>query len=575
MWQPNARQSDEDERAGLLRDQEIFASLDPVLRRRLACVAESIPIEGGRVLFEEGSESDALYIVVSGALTATRRGADGMIVRLSEIFAGETVGEMGVLTGDARTASVTALRDCDLLRVRRDELLEIVRLSPGTALAFARLVSRRLARAGRRDVGRGRPRSFAFVPTPGLSLARDLVGRLKALFESQGATVLVERGGNFESSAAALQALEAGHRHVLYLTEAEVSEWTRLALRQSDELVILADPSEPTGALPALACSEAQRPERRRHLVLVGSGRPRRGSTADRMDLAEADFVHHLRDQADEARLVRILTRRAVGVAFAGGGARAFAHVGVMRALAEAGVQPDIFVGTSMGAVVAAAHAAEWSHVEILDRMRSALAGSRPLGDLMWPWIALFKGERVRRLLVAAFGSVTIEDLPLPFACVTTDLSTASACLHRRGPVVDALRASVSIPGVFAPVLIDGHVHVDGAVVDNLPIAALRRLDVGPVIGLDIGRPLREAAAGPAVPGLLDVLWRTSTISGVATEDAYRASADLYLKPIVRNYGILDWRGFDRAIALGYEEAKIALARAGEMLDALRAPPPP
>jgi NTE family protein len=554
--------------ADLLGDQDVFAELDPALCAELARRASRLAIEGGSVLFREGDCSDALFVVVSGALTAATQASDGSTSRIANFFAGETVGEMGVITGDPRAATVTALRDSELLRLASAELLTVMRASPDLAIAFARLLSRRLAGSARRIPGRGQPRSFALVPGPGLADAKALAQTIATRFRAHGPTILVGNGDLATLSPAAFQALETANRHVLYLTDPAVSDWTRVALRQSDEIVLLAgyDASQPAGAV--LDCEEARRPGRRRHLVLHGEKRGA-ASAGHRLALAQFDFLHHLQSEEDERRLVRILTRRAVGVALAGGGARAFAHLGVLRALAEAGIRPDIYVGTSMGAVVAAACAAGWTHEEIVVRLSQAFAASSPLGDVMWPWIALFRGERVKRLLRAAFGALSIEDLRLPFACVTTNLSTATACLHRHGLLVDTLRASVSIPGVFQPVLIDGHVHVDGAVVDNLPAAALRGLDAGPVIALDIGQPRREE--GPSIPGLVDVLWRTSTITGVASEESYRRVADLYFCARVGDYRLLDWKGFTRAITLGYQEARAYLEANSAALDVLRA----
>lgn len=549
-----------------MREQEAFADLDEALRAELAARAGRVSIDGGAVLFEEGAEPDALYVLISGALTAATAGAEGEATRVAEFFAGETVGEMGVITGDARTATVTALRDSDLLRLGRDELTAAMRRSPELALAFARLVSRRLARSGRRIGGRGRPRSFALISC-GEGPAPET---LRRCFERHGPTALVRSADVPDPSAAVFQALETGNRHVLYWVQASGREpegWARAVLRQSDEIVILAGEGGLLPPIEALAGTDGLLAGRRRHLVVTRASPRREGATP----IVAADFVHHVAGEEDLARLVRILLRRAVGVALAGGGARAFAHVGALLALREAGIRPDVLVGTSMGAVVAAAHAMGWSHEDILARMSEAFVKTRPVGDLMWPWVALFRGDRVRRLLQTAFGDVRIEEMALPFACVTTDLTTGMGCLHRRGPLAEALRASVSIPGVFRPVLIDGHVHVDGAVVDNLPVAALRDLDVGPVIGLDIGQPVREGTRVPTIPGLIDVLWRTSTISGVASEEAYRSIADFYHRSAVGDYRLLDWRGFSRAVALGYGEAREAFAARSPELEALRA----
>jgi NTE family protein len=136
---------------------------------------------------------------------------------------------------------------------------------------------------------------------------------------------------------------------------------------------------------------------------------------------------------------------------------------------------------------------------------------------------------------------------------------------------VTALRASVSIPGVFAPVLLDGQFHIDGAIVDNLPVQGLHHLALGPVVAFDIDQPPRAPGDALTMPGLLDVLWRASTISGYQTEEVYRSASDLYVKALVGGIGLLDWRAFDRAVALGYDEARAKLDRQAGALDALRA----
>jgi NTE family protein len=553
----------------MLGTLDIFAEIDAALLLSLARRATSLSIDGGRMLFEEGAPSDALYILVSGALSVSMLADDGSIIRLSELYAGDTIGEMGVLTGQPRTATVTALRDSDLLRIGGGDLLELVRISPALSLAFARLVSRRLVRSERKGSVIARPRNFALIPSLEVKEPQDLASRLARAFRGYGAAVLVDRATTSDRSPAALQAIETRHRYVIYLADPTPSEWTRQVCRQTDELIVLQDAAERSVGHPALDCDEAERPGRRRHLVLLGR-RHGNVSTAKRLTQAGAHYVHHVADEADEKRLVRMLLGRAVGVAFAGGGARAFAHIGMMRALKEAGVNPEIFVGTSMGAIVAATHAAGWSHDEILEQMRQAFVRSRPLGDLMWPWVALFRGDRIRGLLHQAFGETEIEDLPYPFACVTTNLTTGKECFHRRGPLVTALRASVSIPGVFAPVLIDGHFHVDGAIVDNLPVQGLRRLALGPIVAFDIDQSPRDPGTAVTMPGMLDVLWRASTISGYATEQAYRSASDLYIKAVVDGVGLLDWRAFDRAVALGYDEARAKLDRQTEALDAIR-----
>ena len=135
---------------------------------------------------------------------------------------------------------------------------------------------------------------------------------------------------------------------------------------------------------------------------------------------------------------------------------------------------------------VAAAVAARWSDEEMHERFRRAFVDANPLSDYTLPFVSMFSGRRVTRLLRAAFGEKDIEDLILPFYCVTGNLTTSTADIHTNGRLWRWLRASVSLPGVLPPFNDAGNVHVDGGVIDNFPVRPMRRLGRGTTIGIDI-----------------------------------------------------------------------------------------
>ncbi|EQD70335.1 Patatin domain protein, partial [mine drainage metagenome] len=159
---------------------------------------------------------------------------------------------------------------------------------------------------------------------------------------------------------------------------------------------------------------------------------------------------HHVQSPADYARLARVLTGRAVGLVLSGGGARGFAHIGAVKALREAGIPIDMVGGTSMGGILGAGVAGHWSVTELTDRFRHYFVESRPLRDYTLPFVSLVSGRKVSRMLFEAFGELAIEDLPLSFFCVSSNLTTGHPYVHRRGELWRALRASVSVPGVRA-----------------------------------------------------------------------------------------------------------------------------
>ncbi|HUN53140.1 MAG TPA: patatin-like phospholipase family protein, partial [Candidatus Sulfotelmatobacter sp.] len=294
--------------------------------------------------------------------------------------------------------------------------------------------------------------------------------------------------------------------------------------------------------------------------------------------LAQHAFTlhHHLRGAADMQRLARILTGRGVGLVFSGGGARGFAHLGVVKALREVGMPIDLVGGNSMGAIIGAGVAHDWDEPTLRTAFRRAFVETNPLSDYTVPLVSLVGGRKVSRLLREAFGDIAIEDLWLPYFCVTANLTRGVAAAHRGGPLWRWLRASVAIPGVLAPVFDGGDVHVDGGVINNLPVDFMRDIGRGLVIGVDVVSDhaftaksegadlpplwrLMLPRGGKEVPGILQILWRAGTVNSDAAAAALRNETDLLLQPSMESIDLLNWKAFDRAVELGYRHAMTKL----------------
>ena len=164
----------------------------------------------------------------------------------------------------------------------------------------------------------------------------------------------------------------------------------------------------------------------RAELVLLHDGELMRGVAARWLDKQPAMAHHHVARASDIARVARLLTGRGVGIVLSGGGARGFAHIGIVKALREAGIRIDLVGGTSMGAILGAGVAQRWSIEELTERFRRAFVEAKPLRDYTLPLVSLVSGRRVTRMLRHAFGDLTIEDLPLDFFCVSSPPATRS-----------------------------------------------------------------------------------------------------------------------------------------------------
>ena len=196
------------------------------------------------------------------------------------------------------------------------------------------------------------------------------------------------------------------------------------------------------------------------------------------------------RGRADASDMDKIglgtIRRPVIGLALGGGAARGFAHIGVLRTLLAHGIVPNIVVGTSIGAVVGGAYAA--GHLDTLEEWARSLQVRNILGylDIRLNGSGLIGGEKLAAKLEASIGQTRIEDLPVRFASVGTEVRTGHEIWLTHGKLVEAMRASYALPGIFAPVLIGDRWLVDGALVNPVPVSAARALGAEIVIAANL-----------------------------------------------------------------------------------------
>lgn len=570
-----------------LKGARFFAGVPADILSSLAAEADFVEIAAGETLFHEGEESSDLYVLRSGAVAVLRRQADGSNLRVGDVFAGETIGEMAMLTGDPRTASAVALRDAELIRLSREAVGGLVARNPEVALAIARVLAKRLADTNQSTRAVARPRVFAILPHEHLESARavDFAARLAGALRTFGTVATIDQSAD-DCSRAFIQQAEARNDYTLLVGQGDDPAWSAFCAGQADLALLVADARTPPSRSPTWGAPHAPRSrhELQRELALL-DGQGERPCAAGWMEIAGQDFLHHVSDDNDIARVARLITRQATTIVLSGGGARGFAHLGVVDALLEAGLSIDIFGGSSMGAIIAAAYAGGWPREAVHDRLRRAFVAGRPLSDPIFPIVALFRGRKVAWLLEQAFGDINIEDLPLPYFCVSSSLTRAAPAVHRAGLLRHWLQATIAIPGILPPVIENGIVHVDGGVMDNLPIDAGAALLRGPVIGVDASGEEQFERAEPlappwwhrlfggrkaGVPTIMETLYRVGTIGSVSTIRRDQDDATLIIRPPVGMIGLLDWKSFDRCVALGYEHTRRLIAEKPELFAGLR-----
>ncbi len=255
-----------------------------------------------------------------------------------------------------------------------------------------------------------------------------------------------------------------------------------------------------------------------------------------------------------------------IGIALGAGAARGWAHIGVLRVLHEAGIEPDIVCGTSIGAMIGALYADD--RLEELESWCTTLTwkGVMRFFDLGFGG-GLLKGARVTSFLREHFGDKQMSDLKRPFAAVATDLRAGQEVWLREGPVIDAVRASIALPGLFMPHADNGRILVDGALVNPVPVSLCRALGASFVIAVDLSSPL----AGPAVrkitaekkaqgmPGMAEVVMDSLNIMSIRITRSRLAGepADVVVMPRLGQYGLLDYHRAAEAISEGRAAAEV------------------
>ena len=557
---------------------------------------QRIALTGGDWLFRQGEPGDSLYFLVRGRMQAWVQGADGPARLLGEITPGEPVGDVGLLTGEPRTAGIKATRDCALLRIDRAGLDRLTARYPQMALQLARGIALRLHQRTSRRAERApmvnicliplapTPASLAFIDALADALSaqdttRDLsIDRLAAA----GAPIGDWRNdGPVPADLAAwLAEQETEHRFVVYRCPADGSPWSAFACRQADLMLMIGDDRlSPTVSdwERHLRAAQGDSPSRRALVLLHANPDQEISNTAAWLDERKVDFhLHHRAGHAaDLARIARVVSGQAIGLVFGAGAARGFAHIGVYRALVEAGVPIDWVGGSSIGAIVAGGIAHDWSPTELRNRAHEAFVGHNPFKDLTLPLISLLAGKKMMRLCRRMLNRA-IEDLPLPYFCISANLDNGSLNLHTRGPLYRAVQAAAALPGALPPAVIDGRLAIDGAVINSLPVDLMRQFPVGKVIAVDISARREVKVDYPAMPsawallrsrllpfgrryrtpGLVTILLKATEVGTMEKMDRMGALADLLIQPEVRRFGMTEVKRFDEVVEAGYQAAR-------------------
>jgi NTE family protein len=540
---------------GTFSHAPLFRGVDGASLARLASDARAVTLHGGDYLFRSGDAADRLFVVRSGRLRVLVEAEEGpRIVR--ELGPGDVLGELALLTGSPRSASAQAVRDSELLALDGGSFDALLADDPEFSRALLRELARQLQVSGGLAVPSTRPSVFSIVPladdVDAARLARAIEGELARF--GRVATLWGDEGS--DGHAAILARAEAANDAVLLVAGGADAEWDAFCRRQGDRTVLLAGNETPIA--DARGCD----------LVLLAPMPA--GTTAgwlERAEPAASHLVYEVGYEAGAARVARRIAGRSLGLVLSGGGARGFAHIGAIAAIAEAGYEVDRLGGCSMGAFIAAMAALGLEPDELRDRCHEELVRRTPFNDWTVPRVALIRSRKAGRMLERVFGELQVEELARPLFTVSADLLSSRTIVHRRGSLVEAVGASMSIPGLVPPLARAGKLLVDGGVLNNLPVDLMEDSHEGPVIAVDVVRrlDLENPSETPSLPSIMETMTRATVLGSVERAERNRSLAALVISPEVQDVGLREFSALDRAVAAGRAAAEAALADAEDL----------
>lgn len=515
----------------------------------------------GELVFADGDLSDRMYIIQSGQVKVVSE-QNGSEKIFSYLNPGNFFGETALLTGEPRNSGVRVVIDSELLSLGRQELHELIEQYPSIAVEISRELSRRLARQIHTPVQQEELNIVAVVGAQAPALAQHvaaMTGEEVFLFDLGGLGAMpvdqtaLSQGG--------VQLARGGHN----LTADDLP--TRLStLVQEYFWVILAIPLRPS-LLTIKAIDLAD-------VTIQFADAPERWLT----QAATRNFSVVKPEPRSIARLARKITRRQLGLALSSGGARGLAHVGVLEVFERERMPIDMLAASSMGAIIAALYACgapmqEITQVAQMMRRQTNFVSGFPMWDLgIPPRSGLVRGNRTLDYFRKIFHDKCFEDLEIPLTVVTCDVISGEEVQFSSGPVAEAVRASMSIIGVFEPMHIGDHFLVDGGTVNPVPTSVLKDKNADIVVASSVipGLPERmhrkEQLKTGKAPNVVSIVLGAIEIMESEIIRSRSEAIDVIIKPDVAQFTTLEYGRVDEIIQVGREAAERAVPQIRKLL---------
>ncbi len=567
-------------------------------KRRFIALARqftSVSIQSGDVLLREGDLGNSLYIVHTGRLLALKSGGDSDCI-LGEMVKGDMIGELALFTQQPRAATVLAIRDSVLWQLTKEQFdlffqKNAAYIMPMVSAAILRLLKPPVPRTSAL-------RALALMPAGHSPLDEQLISALIPHLAAFGSVLLIthtllkqhfnalDLASNQYKDSRITQWLNVQEQHyayIFYVVDSADSAWSRLCLRQADKIILIAQSEDNVDLAPLeheLFAKKESRYQPAVELFLFHPAHIIIPSNTTRWLNERAVKAFHIKKESDNElkRMARLILNSGTGLVLSGGGARSLAHIGVYKALCELNIPIDYIGGTSMGAVIAAAIAMNFSIEHIIELINKHVVFNKKLNDYTLPNISLLGGEGWLNAYKNVFSEQTcIEDLWKSFFCIASNFTMHKVEVLDKGLLYKAIRASTSLPGIVPPISnANNELLIDGGIFNNLPVDVMRdfarpkkliavrvapfssihaQIPDGIASGFKRYFPFLNRGADPILPNISEIITGSIVLCSNEYERYQLTKADNVLDIDVSTFGLLDFSKLPQLVELGYQAA--------------------
>uniref|UniRef100_A0A8C0HD08 Patatin like phospholipase domain containing 6 n=1 Tax=Chelonoidis abingdonii TaxID=106734 RepID=A0A8C0HD08_CHEAB len=626
----------------------VAARMSPFVRQ-MDFAIDWMAVEAGRALYRQGDKSDCTYIVLNGRLRSVIQKGNGKKELVGEYGRGDLIGVVEALTRQPRATTVHAVRDTELAKLPEGTLNNIKRRYPQVVTRLIHLLSQKIlgnlqqlcgpftgsslgvASSSELTNPASNLSTVAVLPVcddvPMAAFTLELEHALNAIGPTLLLTSDIIRARLGASALDSIQEYRLSgwlaqqediHRIVLYQTDCTLTPWTVRCIRQADCILIvgLGDQEPTLGKLEQMLENTAVRALKQLILLHREDG-PSPSRTVEWLNMRSWCSGHlHIKcprrvfsrrspnklvlemymkvfekdadRHSDFSRLARVLTGNSIALVLGGGGARGCSHIGVIKAMEEAGIPIDLIGGTSIGSFIGALYAEERSAVRTKQRARewakSMNSVFETVLDLTYPITSMFSGSAFNTSINKVFQDKQIEDLWLPYFNVTTDITASAMRVHKDGSLWRYVRASMTLSGYLPPLCDpkDGNLLMDGGYINNLPADIARNMGAKTVVAIDVGsqdetdlcnygdslsgwwllwKRLNPWAQKVKVPDMAEIQSRLAYVSCVRQLEVVKSSSYCeYIRPPIDRFKTMDFGKFDEIYDVGYQHGKVVFS---------------